>query len=640
MRRLYVIVSAFLVSCLIVFGQNTASKDTHTMIEFDTDVKMIYVNELGLPPSTSLYDALRMLPELNSYGEDELSPFEVQIDDVPVGEAKATVLLQTHISEVRKVEVSTDPSAAQSSNGVTGVINIIMNPEKEGLSGNANLDVSTDFTVLPSATVCYSNGKLSVLSSLYLSYSNYDTKKESLEKIENNSYKYKNETAKLQLKYKFNTNQTFTFWLFQSFEKDDLSSQISSHRFLNDSLYNKGTQITNNPLIQSDVNALFKYEQTTDRPGEKLIASLTYSNKYSDNVSEVINEGPFYDDNLTKSYNNKYITRPNSIKGAFSYRFHLLSDTLKHSLRMKPGLNLNATFNNGSSISSYVTKGDKYMTDGDKSGTDYFDDYTRDVTFAPYLQFNYEWGPIQATAIIRYQMTALISKGEDTGWQTNTFNDFLGNISVAYLPAKDHQLKLSAGRTLNTPSNLQLFSNPYYTFFDRTWHKGDSLLTPEYFNNVKLQYVRHYSNGIHEVQLSADLEYILVVNPITSVKKMMDLIHLEYNSCQNDGKRYVIDGNISVFWRYRIFSLIVAANIYDRIDVTNKKNEIFCCMQVAPVLRFEGDWTLSNQFLFYIPFNEYLLRASLQKAWGPWSIRLSFDNFINNNLSAGFTYVF
>ncbi len=622
--------------CLTAFCQK-ASNNTEAMpmIVFTTEEKVVNVNELGLPPSTSLFDALRILPELISNDANALiSLFEVHVDDVPVGDAGMSVLLHTHISEVKNVEITTNPSTAQSSSGVTGVINIIMKPAHDGLTGNTSFDISSNLTVLPSVNINYHKNGLSIFSSLFLQYYNYGIENSDLTSTTQKRNNYKGEVAKLLLKYDFNPKQQLSFWLMQSFESQTEKSETTILKLVNDSLYKKGIQSTINPVKHSDINLFLKYEHVTDRPGEKMLVSLSYSNTYDNNTSEVTNEGTLYKNLQTYAYSNQYITRPNRINGAFYYKFHLLPDSIDHKLRMKPGININTTIGRGTSNTIYFQKGQ------DHSNHDAYEDFTRTISFAPYLQFYYEWGPVAAIVNMRYQLYAFVSRGEDTRWQTNIFNDFLGDIVVTYNPAKNHQLKACANRSLNMPSNLQLFSNPYYTNFNHTWHKGDSTLSPEYYSNVQLQYIYNFENSKHVVQFSTDIAYIRVENPISSVRKTSEKMHVEYNTYQNNPDRHIINGNIAISWRHRIFSLTFAANLYDMITVGSNKHDVFCNMQVTPVLRFERDWTLSGQFQFVVPINGYYLRASLQKQVNFWIIRLCYDNLTGNALTAGFTYVF
>jgi len=621
---------------LLIFMALIANAQQTPMISFTTDEKVINVNELGLPPTSTLLEALRIVPELVGNDlEAILSQFDVQIDDVPVGDAKSSVLLHTHISEVKHVEVTTNPSSAQTSSGVTGAINIIMKPAPDGVTGNASMDVSSNFSVLPSANVNYHKDGLSILSSIYLQYSNFWTKQSELYKSELKNENFKNEAAKLHLKYDFNKDQHLTFWFMQSLEKYTISSELDKTKIINDSIYQYGRQTTVSPMLVSDVNAMLKYEQTTDRPGEKLLASLSYSNQYSDNYSEAANNGSLYQDLICSAYGNDYITRPNNINAAFYYRVHLLSDTCAHSLRIKPGMNLNTTINSGSSDTWYLYTGTSTPS------RQLYDDFTRKIRFAPYLHFDYAWGPLAACLTVRYQLTALFSKGEDTDWQQNLFNDFLGDFSLTYKPAEGHQLRFSTSRTTSAPSNLQLFSNPYYTNFDKMWHVGDASLVPSYYDNAQLQYVYHFSNDLHEVQFSSAVEYILVENPIESAKLTSEQMHVDYITYMNTPNKHVINANAAVYWRYRIFSMSFCTNVYDRISTDDtSKNELFYNFQLTTVLRFERDWTLSAQFLLLMPTADYVIRASLSKSWGPWSARLSFDNNTNRNVSAGFTYQF
>ena len=133
----------------------------------------------------------------------------------------------------------------------------------------------------------------------------------------------------------------------------------------------------------------------------------------------------------------------------------------------------------------------------------------------------------------------------------------------------------------------------------------------------------------------------MVENPIESTSKWSDLLLVEYGTYQNAANKNVFNATLALYWRYRILTLAFGANIYDRLTMGNDAHsELFYNFQLTGVLRFEHDWTLSGQVVAYLPDCDFYIRTSLEKAWGPWSLRLMFDNLTCNNVSAGFTYKF
>lgn len=683
MKKLFVFLLSLVTYLTVNAGSNADSLSTATqdslanqrmIVELGIDEKLIYVNELGLPPNTMIIEALSMFPELLDRNiEKLLSRYDVQIDDVSVGFNKYNVLAHTMISEVHHIEITTDPSVSQSTSGVGGVINIITLDVNNGLSGQASLDVSSDFNVMPSISLAYKKDKLALYGSTMFTL--YDYKEDEDERTEypdsrrltwcDKYSKGFSEAFKFALAYQFNKYDKLTFWVIQNIDSynDSTSKEVNTVYYYdplkNDSgIYHHSYSNVNSPVLNSQIDAIVKFERLYERPGNKLYASLDYSNNYTKD------ENDYYfssDPGVVEKYS-KYIERPNNISTSVYYRFNLLPETSTHTLKLKAGLNYNMCFAKGTDYSR-------------KNEYKVVDDHTQDYTITPYLTFNHEWKKVQTELSLKYRFKVRRGKGEDPNWQNNYFNDFFGNFNVTYNPVKNHQLRISASRSMNTPSNLQLYKYIYYKQIDDRWYKGNPNLKEPTLNNIDLQYFYQFHNKLHKLQFNAAIEYVNTKNTIFETSSTNPTDNKGTVTWENSKETsHILDGRLSIFWQTGLFSITFSGNFYDEIqkrkDETKLSNLCYFNLMVRPVLHFEKGWIVSGQCIY----NSHIYNGDLtegdavymdiniSKAWGPWSARLSFQNtydYLSTNVEkkgnetittsynlyhcqiiAGFTYVF
>lgn len=143
------------------------------IFKFTMGAKHINVARLGLSPHTTVFEALQLLPEMMSHGyTDNLSSYSVAIDGYSLGVAKDEALYQMTIAELKEIVVSDDPTLSYDSGGVGGSINLVTKDIADGVSGNGQLDVSTETDILVSTTVNYKRPKLSIRGYLKAEYMN------------------------------------------------------------------------------------------------------------------------------------------------------------------------------------------------------------------------------------------------------------------------------------------------------------------------------------------------------------------------------------------------------------------------------------------------------------------------------------
>ena len=615
------------------------------IIDFTIDEKVIYVNELGLPPNTPLLNVLQIIPEfLGRDIQSILGNYDLQIDDISMASAnKYNILLHTMISEVDHLEITTDPSYAESSSAIGGVIDVMMKKAVEGVDGQASLDLTSDLGFIPTASVSYQKDKLTIYGSAFLKYYDYNTR--TTERNEdNNQYTYDyrenynqgfNEGVKFGLIYNFTDRDKLTFWALQDYEssRDSISDVTAILNTIGSQTYKAGFKSTYDPIKSSQVDAILKYERFYDRPTQKLYISLSYNNTYGNNDNTTAYLGDQYTSLIYDKFNDQYISRPNIIGLSAYYRFHLLPRDSEHELRLKAGLSSNLNMKDGTQNTTV------YYPDSTLAYT--FNDYTRNLTATPYAIFYYKWSKLNMELGMRYRFKAMFGRGEDAEWQEDYFHNFLGNFNITYKPAERHQLRASTARTLSSPNNVQLYSNQFYNTAAGYYQKGNRNLQDAVLQNVDLQYLYHFQNLQHDLQLSFAVEYINAQNLIEATV-VTDPSGDSYHTWENsDITKHIVDGRLSLFWQTNVFSMSFCANVFDKITPAHEnvaqQDEYYYNLCLQPILHFEKGWTLSGTFIYnskfyqgsYVKGDALNFSMNINKAWGPWAIRLNFYNIFD-----------
>lgn len=133
-------------------------------VNVDFRKKVIYADSLNLPKNLNVGSLLRLLPELlQRPGDYLLSNYELQVEDVPIGEAADAVLTVMQLADIERLEVDNSPASSDLNGGMSGSINIWLRPiAKKGLSGKIAAGTSTESTTMADVLLGYKSEKLAV----------------------------------------------------------------------------------------------------------------------------------------------------------------------------------------------------------------------------------------------------------------------------------------------------------------------------------------------------------------------------------------------------------------------------------------------------------------------------------------------
>lgn len=206
--------------CLAVLASLGGSATASNAVEIDFEKKIIYTDSLTLPKSINVGALLRLLPELlQRPGETVLANYEVQIEDVSMGESADAVLTVLQLADIERIEVQNSPLSTDLNNGQSGAINFFLRPlakKRMGLSGTASLGVSSEVSVMPNLLLDYHGEKFSVRTLAFgegYDYENHYSQTGLNQSEQQYNERYYEQMARAQLSYQPDERNRLTLTL-------------------------------------------------------------------------------------------------------------------------------------------------------------------------------------------------------------------------------------------------------------------------------------------------------------------------------------------------------------------------------------------------------------------------------------------
>jgi len=566
MRKL-VFTVFFLTSFLMVMA---AGSDY--IIEIKPTKKILHVNQLGFGESTPIMDVLETMPELLGRASDDgsiLSNFSIQIDGRDVGQSRDVVLMQTIVAEVDVIEISTSPTVSEQQNGTGGKINIKLKPiEQDGTSGMAILDVATSWDVQPSVLVNYKTDKFLLRSSVRAEYyrpTNYgysrtDNPNQIIEAFDTTNTSYKQETAKLFMKYTPTKNDELTVNVWESYSRSQNWTNVHSVGMLSLG----GDDKTFSKYDKRDVNgskddalaaeAFMGYKHTYLTHGGEVKVEARYSYMPTNSQSNEFNYAPtgLFGGDSWDSISSQL--RQHQVIGEVSDK-HVVYQQDKDKVDFKYGVNV--TYGFGSSFMEHRSQAVSRPVQCDT-----FQNNNSNLYASPYMEMNYSHGVwyFQAGARYQYYRVNFADKNITTDYSDN--HTWTGNLSLSCNVVKDHHLRLMLARNIR-----------------REVVKDEINIYPYY--DADLNYIFEWANAGHKTITSVSANYIYAAQAV--------------------GYTGTARANAQLIYQYGIFSMAFAGNVYLRTPYQNSydgKRCFYYNLSLQPVFMFPKQWNLSGKITY------------------------------------------
>lgn len=547
-----------------------------SIIEQKTDRKIINVGKDLLSAGATAAEIMNNIPSVSVDAQtNEISlrgntNVRVLIDGKPTTIEASQILKQIPSSSIKQIELITNPSAKYNPEGMSGMINIILNKNsKIGFNGSVNNGVTFGKTpkLNSSFDMNYKTGKVNM-------YANYGL---NTGKNSNNGYINTTETGEEDKQtFQFENNNSshlakigFDYYLnekntLSAYTSQNISKEIGNSNVFIDYLDSSSTdfsQLFNNTTKDYTQTYNFDYKKEFKKEGQFLEFEINYTN--GDNT-----EDSYYSDPEANYVTNK---RNNTLIN-LDY-----TNPLSETTKLEVGLESR----------NENTKNNFLLDEAYNSNFE----YDRSI-FSGYATISKQWGKWGAqlgARLEQYEAQAVFKQvdEDDANFEDDRFSLY-PSLYFNYNPSETNSYNLSLSRRVDRPSISQV--NPI-----REWSTpliestGNPDLLPQFTNSVELNYTRKIklgsiTSGLFYRQINDEITRTLSENPDDASQLILSYDNLDSNNAYG----VEVSGNLA-------FTKWYNANI--SFDAYNKKTKGVVSSEYVEVNSTSFNGRISNTFI-------------------------------------------
>lgn len=495
-------------------------------IEQKIDRKVINVGKDLTTAGATASEIMNNIPSVNVDQDGKISlrgneNVRVLVDGRPSNIEASQLLKQIPSTSIKKIELITNPSAKYNPEGMSGIINIILN--KNASDGfNASINTGVTFAKTPkinsSTNMNFRTGKLN----FFTTYGNTFGKKFNegsilrLDDQSNQMFDIKNNDKshlfKIGMDYYINDKNTLSVYTNQNKLIGDGKVDVS---ILNPDATKNLTQYSkydgNN--LNGTYNLAFKH--LTKKEGESLDLEINHSIYSGDQIA-----------NFRTTFNN-----PSIPMSAYNDD---ISEKRKNStinLDYVNPLNDKSKLELGAETRIVRTQ-NNYTTDNSSlSNSDY--DYDLDIHSA-YVTFGQKFKKIGYQLGARFESYKVNAKLNNATAFKDDYITLYPSASMTYSPSEKNQFQMSYSRRVDRPSlgqtkPIREFSTPRVTSI------GNPELEPQFTNSIELNYTKTVSKGsittgVFMRTINNEINRVLYPDPQNQDKQIMSFDNFDTNT--------------------------------------------------------------------------------------------------------------
>ena len=522
-----------------------------SIIEQKIDRKIINIGKDLLSAGATAVEIMNNIPSVsvdpqtNSISLRGNSNVRILIDGKPTTIEASQLLQQIPSSSIKQIELITNPSAKYNPEGMSGIINIVLNKNsKIGFNGSVNNGVIFGKTpkLNSSFDMNYKTGKLNMYGNYGLNTgknSNFGFVKVTQSGEENDQdFKFEDNNtshiAKIGFDYYLNEKNTMSFYSIQNFF-DGKGKSKTNVDYLNTS---DVLQLFNNKKDNYTQTYNLNYKKEFKKEGSFIEFEANYNN--NDNIEDAV---------FTSSNTKNYITN----KGNNSLINLDYANPLSETSKLELGLEsrIENTKNN-------------FLKDG-LYNSDFT--YERNI-YSAYATFSKQWEKWSAQAGTRFEKYFAFAEFNKIEENKASFNDDLFTLYpsgyINYSPNDANSFNFSISRRVDRPSIGQV--NPI-----REWStpqvdsEGNPNLFPQFTNSFEINYTRKtkigsITSGVFYRKIFDEITRTLFENPNNPEKLILSYSNLN----DNDAYGVEVSGNLD-------FTKWLSSNI--SMDAYSKKTK-------------------------------------------------------------------
>jgi outer membrane receptor protein involved in Fe transport len=465
-------------------------------------------------------------PQTNSISLRGNSNVRVLIDGKPSNIDASQLLQQIPSSSIKQIELITNPSAKYNPEGMSGIINIVLNKNsKIGFNGSVNNGVTFGITpkVNSSLDLNYRSGKFNFFGNYGLNHGQQANNgfiiSDEVNKENKQVFQFINKNtshlAKVGFDFYINDKNTFSFYTNQSFFKG-IGSATTDVDYTNNSSNSDLLQIFDNKNDNHSQIYNFDYKLKFKKEGHSLELEANYSK--NDRPENAIYSNYNRDSGaLNNSFTNDVETIGENSIINLDY-VNPLTETIKLELGLE---------HRSETTDNSLFRNSIYNSDFS---------YERQISSA-YATLGKQWEKwsIQAGARLeQYNVEALFREASQTDGK---FEDKLLNIYpstfLTYNPTDKNSFNLSFSRRVDRPSIGQV--NPIREWSTPTLDsQGNPNLIPQFTNSFELNYTRKteigsITSGVFYRRIEDEITRVIFTNPENPNKQVLSYDNFNNN---------------------------------------------------------------------------------------------------------------
>lgn len=531
--------------------------------------------------SGNVLDMLKNIPSIQVDNDGNVSlrgsgNVKILIDGKPSAMlSNGTQILQNiPANMVEKVEVINNPSAKYEAEGVSGIINLVMNQDTKqtGYSGNLKVNGGTEDKYNISGSGTTKLGKFGITGSY--SYWNYSMPGRS--SIDRTNYlstttpsigqemlwRYKGKSHYASFGADYEINKFNTLSLVANYFNYDRDISNNNTLYFYDVSNNLTSSIVTNVQdmrIGNNVDLTLTYNLKFENKEQDFTTFVNYSRRNEESPNDFKIYGVSSQPELEKKYSD-YLFNFMNFQADYVHPF---SEDLKIETGLKSNMRLidgNYTFDYFDyNTNSWMPYSNRY---NDADYTDVISAFYATVS-GKYKDFSYQAG-------VRGEHTYLDFSIMSNSEQFNRdYIDLFPSFSLSQKIGQMNQVQLSYSRRINRP-NLFLL-NPFVDYFDEfTRRSGNPYLNPEYFHTAELGYTRYLPFGSVTLQ-----GYFRNTNDDINFIAYVDTNGVSYSRPENRGTartfggELVIQGGFAKWWTFNTSANYYNTNLFNDDGVNN-----------------------------------------------------------------------
>jgi outer membrane receptor protein involved in Fe transport len=517
----------------------------------------------------------------------------VLVDGKPTNISTAQLLKQIPSTSIKSIELITNPSAKYNPEGMSGIINIILNKNANmGFNGSLDSGVTAGHYVRYNAStnMNYKTGKVNFFGNYgYNGGDNYNygfVNRPDANRLQDFVFKNNNKShlVKLGADIYLNEKNTLSFYTTQNWFTGggDGRTIISQN----------GTILANSPAIQLQENQTgaynINYKREFKKEGHNIEFEATYSNTESPedaenkNLLSNTNDADYkalnFTNEITRNRNNTLLnidyTNPISKEGKLELGLEYRADNTRNVNLTDQELEIFDTNGNSQGFSLL-------------GNSDF--EYDRKI-FSGYANYGHKFGKLNMQLGARLEQFEVEGIFNQDGQATQNVTDKIFSIYPSafftYAATDKNQYQLSYSRRVDRPGIGQVnpireWSTPLITSI------GNAALMPQFTNSFEVNYTRQIKKGSFTLgtfyrAINDNISRVTYKDPgdPTNVRQILSFTNFEDTSAY--GLEFSLNYKVANWWRINSSMDFYSQKQFGTVDLTNTNaqrievtNEVF-----------------------------------------------------------------